>query len=166
MATDQAAPGSSRGVAAPSNSPPPTPPSPPGLPKNPDLAWKWFQLHVTHRTNITNFLLVALGALAVAYAQLLKEVPVAAGVVAALAAATSLLFLSLDFVTMKKIDAAKKILSAEQSDAARLFADIFAKVGDRIITRFFYILVSAVSLMASLFAFSQCHGMQFRGGLV
>lgn len=115
-------------------------------------AWKWMELHITHRSNVLNYLLVAFGAFAIAYAEMLSQHWQAAAAVAALGLMTALCFLRLDFVTMEKIAEAKAILRKQEGVSAALFFDTKRIFGDRSTTRLFELFLAIAWLLALVYA--------------
>lgn len=133
---------------------------PPNVPKDfspedRDLAWRWFELHVTHRTNVVNFFLLATGAFAVGYAELLTAGDAsAAAAVAIVAGFTSLCFVGLDLVTIRKIKQAKGVLLEAHPNLLPLFEDRPSLLGDRVLTRLFELAVFSASLLGTGHALS------------
>ncbi len=70
--------------------------------------WKWFEIHISHRTSMLRFLLLAAGILAVAYVRLLEDGnPILPSCLASVGSIISMSFFMLDIITFKKIEDAR-----------------------------------------------------------
>jgi hypothetical protein len=84
----------------------------------------YYDIHVTHRAQLFNFMLVVVSAAGVAYASALDRYPVLAGAIAFLAAFLVFMFWGVNQVTLNKIKASKKgIVAGRKKYLDKLFGE-------------------------------------------
>ena len=82
-----------------------------------EIALKYYELHITHRAQLFNFMLIVVAAATIAYTRAFAAGDyLLAGVVAVLAGVLILTFLGANTVTVKKIEGSKHLIAQGQKE--------------------------------------------------
>ena len=123
-----------------------------------EAALKYYEIHVIHREQLFNWILVFFGAASVAYSRLLVNYQVLAGALAIVAAAAAFMFFLIGEVTLKKIRNSKVAIVGKNPELEKVFgykSKVLRIFTDPILKRGFYLLLIVVFGLMAWYAMSR-----------